>query len=186
MPFVGTPSWVTIQIEPVGQSFNIGEVSLGTIRMKSAGTGSVSEIGVVLGKTSVGGDADGNGVAEIGATFAMSDLQALFSNLSGSTSAFSNELSGAGLGHGSFGPGTFRTQSNVALPELNFRGIAGRGSRTLTPSRARDFESRASAIPPLRLGRGDILGRSNRDASKPRRLEDGHCSTNPANRNAAS
>ena len=47
---------------------------------------------------------------------AVTSLAMFGSNLSGSTSAFSNELSGAGLGPGSFGPGTFRTQSNVALP----------------------------------------------------------------------
>lgn len=77
----------TIQIEPIGGSFVIGEVGAGTITMKSAGTGSVSEISVVLGKTTLQGDADANGVADIGATFAKSDLQALFSNLSGSTTA---------------------------------------------------------------------------------------------------
>ena len=82
----GKPYW-TIQIEPVGGSFDAGQVSAGTITMKSAGTGSVSQIGVVLGKNTTLGDADGNGVTDIGATFAKSDLQALFSNLSGSTTA---------------------------------------------------------------------------------------------------
>lgn len=79
----GKPYW-TIQIEPVGGSFDIGLVGPASIHMKSAGTGSVSEIAVVVGKTTLQGDADGNGVADIGATFAKSDLQALFSNLSGS------------------------------------------------------------------------------------------------------
>jgi PKD repeat protein len=80
----GKPYW-TIQIEPVGSSFALGDVALGTVKMKSAGTGSVSEIGVVLGKNTALGDADGNGVADLGAAFAKQDLQALFSNLSGST-----------------------------------------------------------------------------------------------------
>ncbi len=95
----GKSRW-TIQIEPIAQSFSIGTVGLGTIRMKSAGTGSVSEIGVVLDKTSLQGDADGNGVSDISATFAKDDLRALFSNLSGSTSVpvtFEGQITSGGF-----------------------------------------------------------------------------------------
>lgn len=80
----GKPYW-TIQIEPVGSSFNLGEVGLGTIRMISPGTGSVSEIHASVEKSTVQGDADGNGVPDLSAAFAKTDLAALFSNLSGST-----------------------------------------------------------------------------------------------------
>lgn len=104
----GKQYW-TIQIEPIGGSFVIGEVGAGTIKMKSAGTGSVSEISVVLGKTTLQGDADGNGVADIGATFAKSDLQALFSNLSGSTTA-TVTLEGS-ITSGGF----FRAQADIGI-----------------------------------------------------------------------
>jgi PKD repeat protein len=95
----GKSRW-TIQIEPIGQSFNIGTVGLGTIRMKSTGTGSVSEIGVVLDKTSLQGDADGNGVPDISATFSKDDLRALFSNLNGSTTVtatFEGQITSGGF-----------------------------------------------------------------------------------------
>jgi PKD repeat protein len=104
----GKPYW-TIQIEPVGGSFDIGQVAPGTIRMKSPGTGSVSEIGVVLGKTTLQGDADGNGVPDIGATFAKSDLKALFSNLNGSTTVTVTFEGGIASG------GTFRAQTDIGV-----------------------------------------------------------------------
>ena len=104
----GNPYW-TIQIEPVGGSFSVGAVSLGTIRMRSVGTGSVPEIGVVLSKTSLNGDTDGNGVQEIAATFAKADLQALFSNLSGTNTVpvtFEGQITSGGI---------FRASANVTV-----------------------------------------------------------------------
>lgn len=113
----GKPYW-TIQIEPVGGSFSIGEVGIGTIRMKSTGTGTVSEVSAVLDKTSLQGDADGNGVPDIGATFAKQDLRALFSNLSGS-STVTVTLEG-GLTSG----GIFRAQTDIGVVASGGNAVA--------------------------------------------------------------
>ena len=47
---------------------------------------------------------------------AVTSLAMFGSNLSGATSVFSDELTGAGPGSGSLSLGRLRTQSNVALP----------------------------------------------------------------------
>jgi PKD domain/FlgD Ig-like domain len=71
----------TVQIEPVDADFEVGDVDLSSIRMASPGTGSVTEIGPVLGKTAVVSDRDGNGVPEIEASFGKLDLRRLFDGL---------------------------------------------------------------------------------------------------------
>ena len=69
------------QIEPVGGSFALSNVDLSSIVMISAGTGSVSQISSVAGKTVIDGDKNGNGTSEISACFSKADLRLIFSLL---------------------------------------------------------------------------------------------------------
>ena len=81
----GKATWCA-EIEPVGRSFDVTSVDLASVVMKSEGTGSVSEIQAIAGKTAIGSDRDGNGVAEITACFRKEDLRLLFANVQGSAS----------------------------------------------------------------------------------------------------
>ncbi len=72
-----------VQVEPVGAAYVNSSVNLNTLVMLSPGTGTVSQILASPDKTSVGGDRDGNGVQEITACFARTDLERLFSNVTG-------------------------------------------------------------------------------------------------------
>ena len=104
----GKSIW-SAQIEPVGGSFDIANVDLSSVRMESQGTGSVSEIPAQFGKAAISNDSDGNGVAEITASFAKEDLQALFTNVTGQTSVpvtFEGSITSGG---------TFRTQMDVSV-----------------------------------------------------------------------
>jgi hypothetical protein len=79
----GKPTWC-VEIEPSNTSFLLQVVDLSSIRMKSQGTGAVSEISAIADKSSVGSDRDGNGIAEFEACFAKTDLRQLFSSVNGS------------------------------------------------------------------------------------------------------
>lgn len=81
----GKPQW-SVQIEPVALSYSNAAVDLGSLVMKSAGTGSVGQISALASKTVVGGDKDANGAEEITVSFSKEDLRLLFSNLHGSSS----------------------------------------------------------------------------------------------------
>ncbi|MEK7347669.1 MAG: Ig-like domain-containing protein, partial [Candidatus Eisenbacteria bacterium] len=70
-----------VQIEPIAGSFALSDVDLTTIKMISAGTGSVSEILAIADKTAVDGDKDRDGASEIRACFTKADLRLLFSGL---------------------------------------------------------------------------------------------------------
>jgi PKD repeat protein len=73
----------SVEIEPIAGDYDNADVDLASIRMKSQGTGSVSEIPVVASKTTIGRDMDLNGIQELTAAFANDDLRALFSGLKG-------------------------------------------------------------------------------------------------------
>ncbi|MGE5175926.1 MAG: PKD domain-containing protein [Hyphomicrobiales bacterium] len=81
----GKPQWC-VQIEPVGGSFDPVSVDLGTLEMRSPGTGTVDAIRAMGGKSTSLVDRDGNGVDELTACFAKEDLRALFANLQGNQS----------------------------------------------------------------------------------------------------
>jgi PKD domain-containing protein/putative Ig domain-containing protein len=76
----GKPTWC-VQVEAV--DYNVADVDLSSIVLRSAGTGSVGEIHALSDKTSVGGDRNGNGLPEITACFRKEDLRQLFSNVTG-------------------------------------------------------------------------------------------------------
>jgi PKD repeat protein len=66
-----------VQIESVGDSFQISDVDLGTITMNYAG----SSISAIDSKTSVDGDKNHNGSQDIEACFSKDDLRTLFASL---------------------------------------------------------------------------------------------------------
>jgi PKD repeat protein len=76
----GKPTWC-VQVEAV--DYDVADVDLSSIVLRSAGTGSVGEIHALSDKTSVGGDRNGNGLPEITACFRKEDLRQLFSNVTG-------------------------------------------------------------------------------------------------------
>jgi PKD domain-containing protein/VCBS repeat protein/flagellar hook capping protein FlgD len=96
----GKPKWC-VEIEPSNTSFLLQVVDLSSVRMKSQGTGTVSEISAIADKSSVGGDRDGNGIAEFEACFAKTDLRQLFSSVHGSA-AVTVTIEGSLLTGGSF------------------------------------------------------------------------------------
>jgi PKD repeat protein len=72
----GKPTWCA-QVEPVSGNFALSEVNLGSLVLHYNG----SQIPVSASKSTVDVDRDGNGVAEISACFAKTDLRALFASL---------------------------------------------------------------------------------------------------------
>jgi hypothetical protein len=76
----GKPTWCA-QVE--AQDYDVTDVDLSSIVLRSAGTGTVQEIHALSDKTSVGGDRDGDGLSEITACFRKDDLRQLFSNVTG-------------------------------------------------------------------------------------------------------
>ena len=80
----GKPEWC-LELEPVGRSFAIEDVDMATLVMRSPGTGSVTEISAIGGKTATGADRDGNTIPEITACFRNEDLGQLFSKLKGTS-----------------------------------------------------------------------------------------------------
>lgn len=78
----GKPT-LCMQIEPTNAAYENTSVELNTITMFSQGTGSVNQILVAGDKTVVGADRDRNGIQEITACFARSDLERLFSEVHG-------------------------------------------------------------------------------------------------------
>lgn len=72
-----------VQIEPVNRSYLNSGVLTSSLVMISPGTGAVDRISAIGGKTTIGADRDRNGVDELTACFAKTDLRSLFGNLSG-------------------------------------------------------------------------------------------------------
>jgi hypothetical protein len=70
-----------VQVQPMGGSFDVRDVLLGSITMISTGTGSVFEIAADAGKTSIDGDKNRDGIQEIRACFTKADLRLLFGGL---------------------------------------------------------------------------------------------------------
>jgi len=78
----GKSQWC-VQLESIGNAYSIESVDLSTLVMRSEGTGSVSEIHALTGKSVAVTDRDGNGVPEITACFGKADLRMLFSDVRG-------------------------------------------------------------------------------------------------------
>ena len=147
----GKPRWC-VEIEPSNASFLLQVVDLASIRMKSVGTGSVSEIPAIADKSSLGSDRDGNGIAEFEACFAKTDLRLLFSNLHGTTAvtvAIQGSLLTGGL---------FQATMDVAVQA----GGGGNLSTTLSPNPLNPtgvLTLRLERAGPLRVAIYDVSGR---------------------------
>lgn len=133
----GKATWC-VEVEPVGRSFPLAAVDLGSVVMKSEGTGSVSSIPAVAGKSAVGADRDGNGVGEITACFSKDNLRLLFSNVQ-SQASVPITIEGNVITGGSFrAPMTVGVQgggpSSVATTPSPLRG--GRGAFEFATTRA--------------------------------------------------
>jgi hypothetical protein len=77
----GKAQWCA-HVEPVS-GFQVTDIQLGSVVLRSAGTGSVSEIPAITGKTNVVGDADNNAIEDAEFCFTKGNLRLLFSNLNG-------------------------------------------------------------------------------------------------------
>ena len=77
------PSPVRIRFEPVNGDYQNSNVDLTSLRLVSTGMGDVGEISPLASKTVIEGDTDGDGIAELSACFARSDLARLFSSIRG-------------------------------------------------------------------------------------------------------
>ncbi|HEU4723999.1 MAG TPA: PKD domain-containing protein, partial [Candidatus Eisenbacteria bacterium] len=130
------------QVEPLGGSFNLADVNLATIKMVSAGTGAVSEIPAVGDKTSVGGDKNGNGQAELGVCFAKADLRQLFSLLPAGRNDVTVFIDGA-LTTG----GVFRAELLLTVKATGGALAASISPNPLNPSARLTFETaKAGAV----------------------------------------
>ena len=147
----GKPQWC-LEIEALNGAFTNQAVDLASIRMKSPGTGSVSEIPAIASKSSIGRDGDGNGVEEVEACFAKSDLRLLFSNLHGSTPT-TITLEGSLLTGG-----FFRTTMDVAVQAGSGGKLAvSLSPNPLNPSGVLTLKLERSG--PLRVSIYDVSGR---------------------------
>jgi hypothetical protein len=72
----GKPTWCA-QVEPIAGNFALSDVNLGSMLLHYNGT----QIPASASKSTVDVDRDGNGVAEITACFAKTDLRTLFASL---------------------------------------------------------------------------------------------------------
>jgi len=119
--------------------------------MKSTGTGSVSQIRALVGKTSVGADRDGNGVEEISACFGKSDLRLLFSDIRG-TQPVTITIEGS-----LFTGGIFRASMDLAVTGSGGGHNAFVSPNPLNPEAVLTFVTGSSG--PVRVRLFDLSGR---------------------------
>jgi len=77
------PRGLTIQLQPVTGSFDNASLDPLSLRLVSSGTGAVSEITPVPGKTMIEQDTDHDGIPELTLTFAAQDVAQLFDSVRG-------------------------------------------------------------------------------------------------------
>jgi len=146
----GKPEWCA-QVEPIGRAYSNVAVDLASVVMKSPGTGSVSQIPAILGKTAVGADRDGNGVEEITACFGKSDLRLLFSGIRGSqpvTATIEGRL---------FTGGVFRASMDLLVTASGGGHAASISPNPLNPEAVLTFVT--STAGPVRVRLFDLRGR---------------------------
>jgi hypothetical protein len=83
IPLTDASSQVRIQYEPVNGDYQNVDVDVSSLRLVSPGIGAVSEIAASPAKGAVQSDTDQDGVPELSALFARSDLARLFSLIRG-------------------------------------------------------------------------------------------------------
>ena len=149
----GARRWC-VDIEPVGRSFTdvTAGVDLATVKMKSEGTGSVTEIHAVTDKSAVMVDRDQNGTPEIEATFLKEDLRLLFGKIH-RTRTVTVTLEGS-----LFGGGVFRTQIDLSVNGSRGRKLAASVSpNPVNPDAVLTFQTEQSGAVSVDLF--DVKGR---------------------------
>ena len=146
----GKPEWCA-QVEPIGRAYSNVAVNLASIVMKSPGTGSVSQIPAISGKTAVGSDRDGNGVEEIATCFSKTDLRLLFSDLHG-TQPVTVTIEGA-----LFTGGVFRASMDLLVTASGGGHSASISPNPLNPEAVLTFVT--SSAGPVRVRLFDLRGR---------------------------
>ena len=154
-----------VQLEPVDDAFSVEDLDPASIVMRSSSTGTVDEITAREGKGNhVIRDRDLNGVAEVGACFALTDLAALFSSLEGRTTVpvkIEGMLSSGGRVSAPLELTLVATNSLTARIYPNPLNPAGRLSLTLRQAG------------PLRVTLFDVVGRLVRVLADDRQAEAG-------------
>ncbi len=135
--FTGKPR-EAVYLEPVGGTFQLAAVDLVSLRLSAPdGTGTVASIQPIPGKTSLGGDRDGNGVAEIRMEFSKDDLRSLFANVSRTmtvTLVVSADLVGGGSVQAAFGT-EVQPQKKGVLKRLSPNPVNPEATFTLSTER---------------------------------------------------
>ena len=147
----GARRW-SVDVEPVERSFTDVDVDLTTLRMKSEGTGRVSEIHAVTDKSAVMADRDRNGIPEIEVTFLKEDLQLLFGKIH-RTRAVTVTLEGT-----LFGGEVFSTHIDLTVTGSRNRNLAASVSpNPLNPDAVLSFRTEEAGIASVDLF--DVKGR---------------------------
>ena len=141
-----------VEVEPVAGSFDVANVDVGTVKMVSVGTGSVSEIFADAGKTSVGGDKNGNGAIEIHACFTKADLRVLFGGLPAGQSDVAVTIEGSLLTGG-----TFRASLTMTVKATGGALAARLSPNPMNPSAKASFTTRGPGAVKVQLY--DLAGR---------------------------
>jgi len=99
----GSAQWC-VNVEPIGNNFNVTDINACTVTLSSAGTGSVSSISLDCTKPVVVGDSDGNGIQDIRFCFLKTAMAPLFDHLHGaSPKTVTMTVNGNFITGGSFG-----------------------------------------------------------------------------------
>jgi PKD repeat protein len=117
--FLGTWVWV----EPVGNSFNVNDVNLGSFTMSYAGLTIPSRC-----KTSLNGDTNHNGIQEIRVCFTRDDVRTLFASLPGHTTSTVQVVVGGDLTTGGHFQGT------VTVRVVKFGGSGSAPMAAISPN----------------------------------------------------
>ena len=142
-----------IQVEPVLGAFEVEDVDLASIVLRSPNSGSIDEIHAIATKNAVDGDRNGNGNEEITVCFAKEDLRLLFSEVT-ATSAVDVTLEGQLLSGGRF----CSSQTITVKPAHGGGNLAASISpNPLNPSAVLTFHTGARG--PLLVQLFDVRGR---------------------------
>jgi PKD domain-containing protein/Big-like domain-containing protein/putative Ig domain-containing protein len=153
----GKPSFCA-QLEPANGSFQASDIDLGSIVMRYTSGGTTSEVHAMTDKSATLRDLDGNGVLEISACFAKTDLVRLFSGIVGRvqvTVDIAGRLSTTGA--------TFSVPLTVEVVGSTGTLVASVAPNPFNPSTTLSFETPHGG--PVELLVFDLAGRLVRDVT---------------------
>jgi hypothetical protein len=126
-PASGKPT-TCVRIEPRDAGWALKDAVLSSIALLSTGTGTVERITALADQTAIDRDTDHNGIPEIEACFAKSDLQQLFSAVSGRTTVqvtLEGELASGDLFRGTMDLPVARPGRALAAKAIPASGLHG-------------------------------------------------------------